>query len=84
MMTHFFSTSAGFWEKVAIVVTLFWIPHARRRRAFLVAWFGVWRQPKRKQPGKAAFLVVCIEIEVCAVNICYPADVKNNIAKSIS
>jgi hypothetical protein len=37
MITHFFSTSAGFWEKVAIVVTLFWIPWPEGERAFLVA-----------------------------------------------
>jgi hypothetical protein len=26
MITHFFSTSAGFWEKVVIVITLFQDP----------------------------------------------------------
>jgi hypothetical protein len=37
MITHFFSTSAGSWEKVAIVVTLFRIPWPEGERAFLVA-----------------------------------------------
>jgi hypothetical protein len=55
MRTHFFSTSAGFWEKVAMLHTLFWDPWPEGLWAFLVAWFGVHGcVPKRKQPGKAA------------------------------
>jgi hypothetical protein len=50
MRTHFFSTSAGFWEKVAMLNTLFWDPGPGGVRAFLVAWFGERneRTPKRK------------------------------------
>jgi hypothetical protein len=53
MTTHFFSTSAGFWEKVAIVVTLSWIPVPEGDGAFLVAWLGCSKdRPKKKTAPK--------------------------------
>jgi hypothetical protein len=56
MITHFFSTSAGFWEKVAIVVTLFWIPELGSPRRFLLLGLtNPKARQKRKQPERAAF-----------------------------
>jgi hypothetical protein len=48
MSTHFFSTSAGFWEKVAIIVLSSWTLCPKAGRAFLVAWIGGRRRAKKK------------------------------------
>jgi hypothetical protein len=54
MRTQFFSTSAGFWEKVAITVTLVWDPWPEGAGAFFVAWFGGLSAPKNENSPKQA------------------------------
>jgi hypothetical protein len=82
MMIHFFSTSAGFWEKVTMMCTLFWDPNPKVGRFLLLELAGRSR-PKRKQPGGAAFLLRLVGESVSRVKIGEFQRLKNLYLKSM-
>jgi hypothetical protein len=85
MITHFFSTSAGFWEKVAIVNTLFWDPWPEGLKG--VSCCLDWHargDAKKKAARIGCVLARCIKGIRHGVNIDFPQVLKKNKAKTIS
>jgi hypothetical protein len=85
MITHFFSTSAGFWEKVAIVNTLFLGPLARGLEGrFLLLGLAGSRHAKKKAARIGCVLARCIKGIRHGVNIDFPDVLKKSIVKTIT